>query len=148
MNAEYSIVVAETAIVQTNTNSTNYLETATADNNSKWTVATIFISIALFILAGIFEVGGGYLVWIGVREKRLPWLFIPIGCIILVLYGFVPTLQPVASFGRIFAVYGGFFIVLSYGWAMVFDGFKMDTGDYIGAAIALAGVSIAWFWPR
>ena len=32
---------------------------------------------------GFFEVGGGYLVWIGIREKKLPHVFIPLGCIIL-----------------------------------------------------------------
>jgi drug/metabolite transporter superfamily protein YnfA len=71
-----------------------------------------------------------------------------LGSLVLIGYGFVPTLQPDANFGRIFAVYGGFFIVLSYCWAVAFDGFVMDKGDYIGAAIALAGVLLTWFWPR
>lgn len=31
-------------------------------------------------------------------------------------YGFVPCAQPMSDFGRIYAVYGGFFIVLSYLW--------------------------------
>jgi drug/metabolite transporter superfamily protein YnfA len=64
----------------------------------------------MFVL-GIFEVGGGYLIWIGMRDKYRPALTIPMGCIILAAYGFIPTLQPSDSFGRIFAVYGGFFIV-------------------------------------
>jgi small multidrug resistance family-3 protein len=70
------------------------------------------------------------------------------GCLVLIAYGFAPTLQPMTSFGRIFAVYGGFFIVLSYLWGYVFDGMVLDMGDYIGAGISLAGVCIAWFWPR
>ena len=37
----------------------------------------------VFICEGFFEVGGGYLVWIGIREKKLPYIFIPLGCIIL-----------------------------------------------------------------
>ena len=65
----------------------------------------------------------------------------------LMLYGIIPTWQT-SHFGRIYAVYGGFFIVLSYLWAYVFEGTKPDVGDYIGAAIALAGVAIAWFYPR
>ena len=31
-------------------------------------------------------------------------------------YGFIPCLQPMSDFGRIYAVYGGFFIVLSFVW--------------------------------
>ena len=35
---------------------------------------------------------------------------------VLVLYGFIPCLQPISDFGRVYAVYGGFFIALSYLW--------------------------------
>lgn len=118
------------------------------DDSFKWTPGLVALSIFLFIVAGIFEVGGGYLMWLGIREKRLPYAFIPVGAVVLMIYGVIPTFQPVNNFGRIFAVYGGFFILLSYLWGFLFDGLKLDTGDYVGTAIALAGVGIAWFWPR
>ena len=62
--------------------------------------------------------------------------------------GFVPTLQPLSDFGRLYAVYGGLFIAMSYGWGYVFDGMKPDLGDLIGSILALLGVCIALFWPR
>ncbi len=34
------------------------------------------------------------------------------------------------------------------GWGWAVDGDRPDTGDWSGAAIALAGVAVAWFWPR
>ena len=40
-------------------------------------------------------------------------------------YGVVPTLQPLEDFGRTYAVYGGVFIVFSYVFARIVDGFKM-----------------------
>jgi drug/metabolite transporter superfamily protein YnfA len=89
------------------------------NNNNEtviWTPRTVVLSIVLFIVAGFLEVGGGYLIWVGIRERKMPAILIPCGCCVLVAYGFVPTLQPVDSFGRIFAVYGGFFIALSYAW--------------------------------
>jgi drug/metabolite transporter superfamily protein YnfA len=43
---------------------------------------------------------------------------------------------------------GGVFIVLSYSWGYVVDGFMPDLGDIIGSVFALAGVALAWFWPR
>ena len=116
--------------------------------NESISAVNIVKSVFLFILAGILEIGGGYLVWKGVRDKLRPAITIPLGCIILAAYGLVVTLQPLESFGRTFALYGGFFIVLSYLWAYVFDGTPADTGDLIGSAIALSGVCVAWFWPR
>jgi small multidrug resistance family-3 protein len=121
---------------------------SSSHGTASWNWKTITLSIALFIVAGIFEVGGGYLVWIGLRDKKSPWVCIPIGAVVLVAYGLIPTFQPVDSFGRIYAVYGGFFVVLSYAWSVVFDGFQLDWGDYLGGAIALFGVCVAWFWPR
>ncbi len=50
--------------------------------------------------------------------------------------------------GRTYAVYGGFFIVLSLVWERLVDGKSPDTGDYIGVAIALAGVLIMLYYPR
>jgi small multidrug resistance family-3 protein len=41
--------------------------------------------------------------------------FALLGAAILVLYGIIPTFQP-ASFGRVYAAYGGIFIVLSILW--------------------------------
>jgi drug/metabolite transporter superfamily protein YnfA len=68
--------------------------------------------------------------------------------VLLVGYGFVPCAQPLDDFGRIYAVYGGFFIVLSLAWGWALDGFRPDTGDYVGAAVALVGVLIMMLWPR
>ena len=91
--------------------------------------------------------GGGWLVWQTVRECK-PWFFAFLGSIVLVAYGFIPTLQPMDTFGRIYAVYGGFFILLSYLWGWIFDGSKPDVGDWVGTGIAMVGVLVALFWPR
>jgi small multidrug resistance family-3 protein len=135
-------------IISSQLGNTTDPESSGADYQSKLSVIDSLLSISLFVAAGLFEVGGGYLIWIGVRNAVLPRVTIPIGCVVLIGYGFLPTLQPIDNFGRIFAVYGGFFIVLSYCWGVVFDKFVPDMGDYIGSAIALTGVCVAWFWPR
>ena len=111
-----------------------------------WTPQTIALSILLFIVAGLLEVGGGWLVWQTVREDK-QWTYAAAGVIALIGYGFVPCLQPTSDFGRVYAIYGGFFIVLAFAWARQFDGYLPDLGDLIGAAIALSGVLVIMLWP-
>ncbi|MET0467272.1 MAG: YnfA family protein [Aeromicrobium sp.] len=104
-------------------------------------------SVALFVAAAVFEIGGAWLVWQGVRENRgLAW--IGGGVIALGIYGFVATLQPDASFGRILAAYGGVFVVGSLLWGMVADDFEPDRYDVGGALVCLLGVAIIMYAPR
>lgn len=88
-------------------------------------------SLLIFILAGICEIGGGYLVWLCLKEGKPLWYGI-LGGIILALYGVVATWQS-ENFGRVYATYGGIFIVLSLLWAWKVDNFKPDRYDIIGA---------------
>lgn len=77
-------------------------------------------AIILFILAGLAEIGGGYLVWLWIREGK-HYLYGVIGSMILVLYGLIPTLQNFPTFGRVYAAYGGVFIILSVLWGWWVD---------------------------
>ncbi|MEW6587196.1 MAG: YnfA family protein [Nitrospirota bacterium] len=103
-------------------------------------------SILYFILAGLCEIVGGYLVWLWLREGR-SLLFALIGAVILVIYGVIPTLQP-AHFGRVYATYGGVFIVLSILWGWQVDRIQPDKFDMIGGLISLVGVGVIMYWPR
>lgn len=100
----------------------------------------------LFVLAGLAEIGGGYLVWQWLRAGKALWLGI-LGGALLFLYGVIPTLQAESAFGRVYAAYGGIFIVLSIAWGMIFDGWRPDPFDLVGAAMALVGVVII-MWGR
>ena len=103
-------------------------------------------SILLFILAGLCEIGGGYLVWQSIRSGK-GWLAGILGGIILILYGIIPTLQK-AHFSRVYAAYGGVFVVLSLLWGWYFDKTIPDFPDVLGALLCLAGVSVIMYWPR
>lgn len=58
-------------------------------------------SLFYFVLAGLCEIGGGYLVWLWLRQGKSLWFGL-LGALILFLYGMIPTLQP-ANFGRVYA---------------------------------------------
>ncbi len=107
---------------------------------------TLARSILLFVLAGLCEIGGGYLVWRWWREGA-PWLVGLAGAAVLVLYGFVPTYQP-AHFGRVYAAYGGVFVVLAMLWGWRVDGVPVDRYDLIGGLLCLLGVAVIMYWPR
>lgn len=104
-------------------------------------------SLFLFVLAGLAEIGGGYLVWLWLREGK-PLLWGLIGGVVLMIYGIIPTLQVENNFGRVYAVYGGIFIILSTFWGWWVEGKQPDVYDWLGAAICLIGVSVIMWTPR
>jgi len=108
---------------------------------------SVMRSIVLFGVAAVFEIGGAWLVWQGVREHR-GWAWIGAGLLALGAYGFVATLQPDAHFGRILAAYGGVFVAGSLAWGMVADGFRPDRWDVAGALVCLVGVALIMYAPR
>lgn len=103
-------------------------------------------SLCLFALAGLCEIGGGYLIWQWLRAGRSPWVALA-GAALLVVYGVVPTFQA-AHFGRVYAAYGGAFIVLSLLWSWRIDGIAPDRFDLLGALLMLIGVCVMMYWPR
>ncbi|MBO3334317.1 YnfA family protein [Clostridium perfringens] len=105
-------------------------------------------SIFYFLLAGVFEIGGCYLIWLWLRQGK-SLIYGIIGALVLILYGIIPTLQPENSnFGRVYATYGGIFIVLSILWGWKVDNIIPDKFDLIGGFIALIGVLIIMYAPR
>ena len=103
-------------------------------------------SISLFVLAGLLEIGGGYLVWQWWRKGAFVGVGV-LGALALVLYGVVPTYQP-AHFGRVYAAYGGWFVVLSILWGWAIDHIAPDRYDILGGVICILGVAVIMYWPR
>jgi len=110
-------------------------------------VGCILYAIVIFIAAGIAEIGGGYLIWQWLREGK-PYYWGIAGSISLALYGVIAAFQSFPSFGRVYAAYGGIFIVLSVLWGWGVDRKTPDLYDWIGAAVCVVGVSIMLFAPR
>ncbi|MBN3890584.1 MULTISPECIES: YnfA family protein [unclassified Nostoc] len=103
-------------------------------------------SLLYFLWAGLLEIGGGYLIWLWLREGKPSWLGI-LGGIALAFYGVIATLQP-TNFGRVYAAYGGVFIAMAMLWGWKVDGVTPDRYDLIGVCLALMSVLIIMFAPR
>ncbi|WEG12936.1 YnfA family protein [Pullulanibacillus sp. KACC 23026] len=107
----------------------------------------MFMAMGLFILAGITEIGGGYLIWLWIKDGYPLYIGL-LGGISLILYGIIAAFQAFPSFGRVYAAYGGVFIFLSILWGWWIDKKTPDSYDWIGAAVCLIGASIILFAPR
>lgn len=103
-------------------------------------------SLALFAVAGLAEIGGGYLIWRSMRNGAGLYVGVA-GGILLLLYGIIPTFQP-AAFGRTYAAYGGVFVVMSLLWGWAVDHVRPDRADIAGALVCVIGVGIIMYWPR
>jgi small multidrug resistance family-3 protein len=106
----------------------------------------IITSIILFFVAALVEIGGGYLVWKWMRERK-GIIFGIIGGIVLFIYGIIATFQP-ANFGRVYAAYGGIFILSSVLWGLCVDKKKPDRFEISGSLIAILGAIIIFYSPR
>ncbi len=104
-------------------------------------------ALLLFVAAGLCEIGGGYLVWLWLREGRGVVLG-ALGGLVLFTYGVLPTFQPAAPFGRVYAAYGGVFVVLSLGWGWAVDGVRPDRFDVLGGMICVVGTVVILSGPR
>ncbi|HYX55697.1 MAG TPA: YnfA family protein [Nitrososphaeraceae archaeon] len=109
-------------------------------------IMIIIITLALFFAAALTEIGGGYLLWLWLRKNKKLLLGL-IGSIILFIYGIIPTLQP-AHFGRVYAAYGGIFIVSSIIWGVTIDKKRPDRYEILGSLIAFIGALMIFYAPR
>ena len=50
----------------------NNLDDPTVEEDFKWTATKLSLSLLLFVVVGLAEIGGGWLVWQAVREAK-PW---------------------------------------------------------------------------
>ena len=100
-------------------------------------------TIFIFLLAGICEIGGGYLIWQWLKNDKSIY-YGGLGGLLLVLYGAIATFQT-ASFAKVYATYGGVFVVLSLVWVYKMENYVPDKFDVIGSIIVLIGVGIIYF---
>jgi small multidrug resistance family-3 protein len=103
---------------------------------------TLFLlkTLGLFVATVLAEIVGCFLPYLWLRRDGPIWLLIPAAAS-LALFVWLLSLHPAAS-GRVYAAYGGVYVTCALVWLRVMDGVKLSALDWIGAGVALLGMSI------
>lgn len=103
-------------------------------------------TLLLFLITAIAEIVGCYLPYLWLKHDKSVWLLVP-AALSLALFAWLLSLHPTAA-GRVYAAYGGVYIVVAVLWLWVVDGIKPTTWDIVGAFVALLGMAIIMFAPK
>ncbi len=93
----------------------------------------------LFFATALAEIIGCFLpwLWLWLRKGASVLLLLP-AALSLMLFVWLLTLHPAAS-GRVYAAYGGVYVMTALIWLRVVDGVRLSLYDWAGAAVALCG---------
>ncbi|PVY86890.1 small multidrug resistance family-3 protein [Pantoea ananatis] len=94
----------------------------------------------LFFITALAEIIGCFLPWLWLKKGASMWLLLP-AALSLGLFVWLLTLHPAAS-GRVYAAYGGVYVLTAMLWLRVVEGVKLSAWDWSGALIALSGMMI------
>ena len=102
--------------------------------------------VGLFTLTAAAEIAGCYLVYLWLNKGGPGWLVVP-AVVCLALFAWLLTLHPHAA-GRVYAAYGGVYVVAALLWLWGVEGLRPDRWDLIGGAVSLCGMALIYFAPR
>lgn len=97
-------------------------------------------TILLFFATAIAEILGCYLPQLWWQKGGSLFLLFPAALCLMVFVGLL-MLHPAAS-GRVYASYGGIYILTAFLWLRFIDGVKLTPQDWLGAAVTFAGILI------
>jgi small multidrug resistance family-3 protein len=96
--------------------------------------------MTLYVITAIAEITGCYLAYLYLRMGKSAWLLVP-ALASLAIFAWLLTLHPTAS-GRVYAAYGGVYILVAMCWLRLVDGIKLSVYDWTGAGISILGMLI------
>lgn len=103
-------------------------------------------TIFLFVITAIAEIIGCYLPYLWLKQDKSAWLLLP-AAFSLAAFAWLLSLHPTAA-GRVYAAYGGVYILVAISWLWLVDGIKPTAWDLTGSMVAVVGMAIIMFGPR
>lgn len=101
-------------------------------------------SLIFFLIAALGEISGCYSFWAWLRLGKSIFWVIP-GIFALIIFAMALTKVDADNAGRVYAAYGGVYILSSLLWLWLFEGVKPDRWDLLGVMISLLGTVIILF---
>jgi small multidrug resistance family-3 protein len=95
------------------------------------------LTIAALILAAALEVGGDYLIRIGLERRG--WAAMVSGAAVLAAYGFAVNWHWRGNFSTLLGVYVAVFLVVSQTWGWFVDGDAITPLRWVGIVLIVAG---------
>jgi small multidrug resistance family-3 protein len=105
------------------------------------------IGLIYYIVAAVAEIGGCYAFWAWLRLGKSVYWIIP-GTISLVIFSILLARVEGLFAGRVYAAYGGVYIVASLLWLWLVEGQRPDKSDAIGSIICIVGALVILFGQR
>ena len=103
--------------------------------------------LGIFYIAAIFEIFGCFAFWLYFRVVKTLW-WLSIGVITLMLFAYILTKIDVENAGRVYAIYGGIYIVASLIWLVLVEKESFNRWDILGAIFAIIGALIIFIGNR
>ncbi len=103
-------------------------------------------TFGLFLLTAVAEIVGCYLPYLVLKQGKTIWLLIP-AAVALAIFAWLLTLHPTAS-GRVYAAYGGVYVMVAIFWLWGVDGIRPTTWDIVGSLVAVTGMAIIMMGAR
>ncbi|ABA24908.1 Protein of unknown function UPF0060 (plasmid) [Trichormus variabilis ATCC 29413] len=101
-------------------------------------------TLVFFLIAALGEIFGCYTFWVWLRlGKSILWI-VP-GVLALIVFAFALTKVNASNAGRVYAAYGGVYILSSVVWLWLAEGVKPDKWDLLGVTICLLGTVVILF---
>lgn len=115
-------------------------------NDMEFAYSRIFSTVLLFFITAIMEILGCYFPYLILNQNKSHWLWIPT-VFALAAFVWLLTLHPSAS-GRIYAAYGGIYIMTALMWLRFVDGVNLTRFDLFGGIVVLIGAFIIILQPQ
>lgn len=122
--------------------------TWTPEPQPRDTSGVLLRATGLFVATALVEILGCYLPYLWLRHGKSALLLIP-AALSLAAFVWLLTLHPVEfGAGRIYAAYGGIYVMVALAWMWVVEGLRPSIWDFLGTSLAVVGMAIIVLAPR